>query len=185
MKRKFLRKKIQEVLKGANIPGVGQDVFCRKSTPHEEQSLPYIIIYADSESSERFDEAPKRYRRNYQITCEIVSVHDTDEELCDELDDLSGMVESAIENDEVLQGWKPYDNDGNCLEDTEVVSVQYDQEGNGQQPSGSCRVSFNIEYIDAPITKKVLSPFKGLDTKWEIGDHGDNQAEDTIDLPQE
>lgn len=185
MKRKFIRKRIQEVLKAANIGDVGDDIFCRKSTPHDDIELPYINIYPNNENVERFDEAPKRYMRSYQVTCEIVSMHDTDELLCDELDDLAYYVENAVENDPILQGWEPYDKDGNCIEDTEVITVQYDQEGNGASPGGSVRVTFNIDYVDAPIIKKVLSPFKGLDTKWEIGDHGDNRAEDSIDLPQE
>lgn len=185
MKRKFLRKRIQEVLKNANIEGVLDDVFCRKSTAHDDGLLPIINIYPNTEGVERFDEAPKRYKRSYQITCEIITTHDNDELLCDEMDDLSSAVEEAIENDPVLQGWEPYDNDNNCVEDTESISVQYDSEGNGSTPVGSCRITFMITYIDAPITRKALAPFKGIDTKWELGDHGDNQAIDKIDLPQE
>lgn len=184
MKRKFIRKKIQEVLKGANIGDVGDDVFCRRSTNTEEDELPLINIYTGSEGAERFDEAPKRYKRSLEVTCEIITSENTDEILCDSLDDLSFWTEQAIENDPVLQGWEAYDKEGNCIEDTEVVSVQYDNEGNGNQPIGSCRVTFIISYIEAPITKKVLAPFTGLDTKWEIGDHGTNQAEDKVDLPQ-
>lgn len=185
MKRKFIRERIREVLKSANIDAIGEDIFFRKSTPHDEGNLPYINIYPNNESVERFDEAPKRYTRNFQITCELISTHNTDTLLADELDNISGEIENAIENDEIMQGWRPYNNNGDCIEDTEVISVQYDGEGNGSNPVGSCRVTFNISYIDAPITKKVLSPFKGVDTKWEIGDHEENRAEDSIDLPQE
>lgn len=185
MKRKSIRKRIQEVLKAANIEGVEKDVFTRKSTQHDDGDLPYINIYPNTEGAERFDEAPKRYQRNFQITCEIVSVHDNDELLADELDDISDAVEQAIENDPVLQGWEPFDKEGHCIEDTEVLNVQYDQEGNGGNPMGSCRVTFMVSYIHLATTKKVLAPFKGIDTKWKIGDHLDNQAEDKVDLPQE
>lgn len=185
MKRKLLRKRVQQVLKDANILDVGTDVFCRKSTPHDDGELPYINIYANTEGAERFDEAPKRYLRSYQVVCEIVTTHDTDEDLADELDDISGLVESAIENDAILQGFEPYDDNKNCVEDTEVINVQYDTEGNGSSPGGSCRVTFMITYIDQPITKLITDDFKEVDTKWEIGDHGVNQAEDKVVLEQE
>ena len=185
MRRKLIRKRVQQVLKDANIPMVEDDVFCRKSVSHDDDELPYINIYPNSENVDRFDEAPKRYRRDFQITCEIVTTHDNDCLLADELDDIANYVEDAIENDSILQGYDPYDDDGSHIEDTEAISVQYDQEGNGSSPGGSVRLTFNVSYVHNPVSKRVLSPFNGLDTKWKIGDHKENRAEDKLNLPQD
>jgi len=186
MIRKLLRKRVQQVLKDANITDVGSDVFTRRSYQSDEQLLPIILIYPNTENAERFDESPKRYKRDYQITIEIQTTHDNDELLADELDDLASSVEYAIENDSILQGYDPYDAENDMhVEDTEVLSIEYDQEGVGSSPVGTCRIVFNISYIHDAYYQRENDPFNGLDTKWDIGDHGENQAADKIDLPQD
>lgn len=185
MKRKLLRKKVQEVLKSAKIEGIGDDVFCRKSTPHEAQELPYIIIYSNNESTERLDESPKSYIRNLELVVEVITSHDTDELLCDELDDLVSSIETALELDPVLQGFSSY-YENYKVEDFVASSVRFDQDGGGSSPIGSASIVFNISYYDDPYASKIArSPFSGVETKWNIGDHGDNNAEDSVDLPQE
>ena len=183
MKRKFIREKIQEVLKAAKIPGVDQDVFCRKSTPHDDESLPYIIIYTNTENAQRFDEAPKRYKRSLEIVVECISIESTDQELCDELDALSYDVENAIESNKTLQGFEPFDNNGSCLEDTEVTSIQYDSQSDGSSPIGAVRLTYSITYIDKPYTEKTFNEFNTVETEWKIGDHGENKAIDNVTIP--
>lgn len=185
MKRKFLRKRIQEVLKAAKIPGVDQDVFCRKSSSHDDNELPYIIIYPNTENAQRFDEAPKRYKRSLEIVVECITTHDSDQLLCDELDELSYHIEEAIESDEILQGFKAYDKSGQCVEDTEVTSIQYDSQADGSSPLGAVRLTYSITYIDKPVTQKVFNTFNTVESEWKIGDHGENKAVDQTEIPQE
>ena len=185
MKRKLIRKKIQQVLKAAKIPDVGEDVFCRKSSSHDDNDLPYICIYPNTENAQRFDEAPKRYKRSFEVVIECITSHDNDELLCDELDDLSYHVEAAIESDEILQGFKDYDKEGGCLEDTEITSVQYDSQADGSAPMGAVRLTYSITYIDKPVTQKVFNTLNTVESEWEIGDHGDNKAVDQVTIPQE
>lgn len=186
MIRKFIRERVQEVLKAAKIPEVNQDVFCRKSTQHDDGGLPIICIYPNTETVSRFDEAPKRYKRFYDVTIEAISTHETDQDLCDELDMLSYAIESAIESDDVLQGILPYDKQSNlCFEDTELTSVNYDMQSDGSSPIGLVRLTYSVSYIDRPFTRKIYNSFDKLESKWEIGNHGDNQAIDNLDIPQE
>lgn len=185
MIRKLIRKKVQEVLKAAKIPNVGDDVFCRKSSNHDDGDLPYIIIYPNNESAQRFDEAPKRYKRFFDVVVEIITTHDTDDELCDELDDLSYHVEAAIESDETLQGMKAYSTAGKCFEDTEITSVQYDIQADGSSPIGAVRMTYSVSYVDQPYTQKIHNDLLTVENEWKVGDHGDNKAIDTITIPQE
>lgn len=185
MIRKFIRKRIQEVLKAAKIPGVDQDVFCRKTSSHDDGELPLISIYANTEPVNRFDEAPKRYKRSFEVVIEATTIHDNDELLADELDDLSYHIERAIESDKVLQGLSPYDKSGNCFEDTEVTSVQYDTQSDGSGPIGAVRLTYSVTYIESPYTEKIYNNFVTVDSQWKIGDHGDNKAQEQFNIPQE
>lgn len=183
MKRKSLRKKVQSVLKAANIAGIGQDVYCRKSTNHEESQLPFICIYPNDETAQRYDEAPKRYKRNYEIVIEVISTHDSDELLCDELDDLADAIEKTIESSRSLQGWDPYDDLGNQVEDCEATSVNYDIQADGSNPMGAVRLTYSINYIDEPDKPTVTDDFVTVETEWKIGDHGENKAVDKVVIP--
>lgn len=164
---------------------VEQDVFCRKTSQHDDGRLPLIAIYPNSESVNRFDEAPKRYKRFYDVVVEIITKHDTDEELCDELDDLSYYVESAIESDKILQGIEQHSDLSVCFEDTELTSVNYDMQPEGSSPIGMVRMTYTVSYIDRPYTEPIPDDFEKVESKWEIGDDGDNQAVDNFDIPQE
>lgn len=184
MIRKYIRKKVQQVLKDANIQGVEQDVFCRKSSPHDDNELPYICIYGNTESANRFDEAPKRYLRSFEIVIEAITTHDDDEKLSDELDDLSYAIELALESDKVLQGLEA-DVNGQCYEDTEITSVQYDTQADGSGPIGAVRLTYAISYVASPYTESIPDVFGKVESEWKIGDHGDNKAVDEFDIPQE
>jgi hypothetical protein len=187
MKRKYLRKRVQEVLKAAKIEGIGEDIYCRKSTSHDDNMLPFINIYPNSESASRYDEAPKRYKKFYDVTIEVITRHDTDDLLCDALDDLAYDIEQAIEGDNVLQGLagESYDREGNCVEDTEQTSVQYDMQSDGSSPVGAVKLNYMISYVDQPSNKIARTPFSGVDIEYKIGDHGENKAIDNVELDQE
>lgn len=184
MIRKFIRKRIQEQLKAAKITGVDQDVFSRKSTVHDDQGLPIINIYPNTESVQRFDEAPKRYKRSLDVVIEAVTTHDTDSELADELDFLSYEIEKAIESDKILQGINGSP-EGYYFEDTELTSIQYDTQGDGSSPFGAVRLSYSVSYVDRPYTEIIYNNFETVDSQWEIGDHGDNKAQEQFEIPQE
>lgn len=182
MIRKFIRKKILEVLKGAKIQEVGDDVFSRKTSNHDDGSLPYIIVYPNSEAADRFDEAPKRYKRSFDVVIEYISSHDSDDLLSDELDDASYQIEAAIESNKILQGLEDLF-PGQCLEDTEITNVQYDMQSEGSSPIGAVRMTYSITYIDRPYTEKLYNTLSKVETEWKIGEHLSNKAIDSVTLP--
>ena len=171
MDRKYLRKKIQQLLKDANIPGVGQDVFSMRSIPTGVDSLPLILLYPKNETLDRFDEAPKRYRRSLDMIIEIQTVHDDDELLTDEMDDLAAKVEQVIEDDIVIEA---------DVEHIELKTVAYDTEGDGQSPIGAVKMTYEIEYITEPRSEVAHPDFNQADAVWNANGHPDDSTKDTI-----
>lgn len=173
MDRKYLRKKIQEVLKAANIEGIGEDVLSMRSIPSNIEELPLALIYTKNETINRFDESPKRYMRNLDVMIEIFVTDNDDECLADSMDDLSRAVEKAIENDREVES---------CVESIELQSVIYDTAGDGQSPLGSAVLTYQVEYITEPKDKYSHSDFNHADVTWNANGHTDNDTKDSIEL---
>ena len=173
MDRKYLRKKIQDLLKRSNIDGIGEDVFSMRSIPSDIELLPVALIYPKNENIDRFDESPKRYERILNIMIEVIVTDDDDECLSDSLDDLSMQVEKAIEQDIEIE---------KCVESIELQSVTYDTAGEGQSPVGSAVLNYQIRYITEPRENFSHSDFNTADVTWNANEHTDPDTKDTIDL---
>lgn len=173
MDRKYLRKKIQDLLKAANIEGLGTDIFSMRSIPSNIENLPIALIYPNTETITRFDEAPKRYMRSLNVVIEVITLDDNDECLADDMDRLASDVEKAIEDDIEISG---------CVESIELQSVNYTTVGEGQSPVGSVIMSYQIEYITEPRSKFTHPDFNTGDVTWHANDHLDDDTKDSIDL---
>lgn len=173
MDRKYLRKKIQEVLKDANIESIGSDVFSMRSIPSSIEELPIVLIYTKNESINRFDEAPKRYMRSLNVLIEVIVTDGNDECLSDRLDELSSLVEQAIEKDNTIEVQ---------VETIELQSVVYDTEGDGQSPVGSASLNYVVEYITEPRGESLLPEFETADVTWNANQHIDPDTKDLIDI---
>ena len=173
MDRKFLRKKIQDLLKKSNIDGIGQDILSMRSIPSSIEHLPIALIYPKNESVTRFDEAPKRYLRSLNIMIEIITTDDNDECLSEQLDDLSAAVEQAIENDTEIEA---------VVESIELTSVVYDSEGDGQSPVGTAVLNYQINYVTEPRPEFTHADFDTADTTWHANGHTDDTTKDTISI---
>lgn len=173
MDRKYLRKKIQDLLKRSNIEGIGKDVFSMQSVPSNIEALPIVLVYPKNENISRFDEAPKRYLRTLNIMIEVILTDDDDECLTDGLDDLSSEVEKAIEQDTEIES---------CVESIELQSVTYDTASEGQSPVGSAVLNYQIDYITEPRDDFSHPDFNTADVTWNANDHTDPDTKDNIDL---
>lgn len=171
MDRKFLRKKVAQVLKDAKIPNIDQDVFCQRSVPSSIDSLPVALVYTKTLAAERLDESPKRYIKDLDVMIEVVTQHNDDEELADELDDLSIAVENAIEDSIELEA---------CTEYANLKSVVNDTESEGQSPTGSSIVTFTIGYVTEPRTNWVLPDLKTISTSYKMNGNENDDAKDTL-----
>jgi len=178
MDRKSLRKKVIEVLKGAKINKIGDDIFSARSVGSQHENLPLILVYTKGESVDRFDESPKSYERDFGISLEIITTHDTDEQLADEMDDLSQLVEDvmerSIQSDDLFKMVNDYD----------LTNVAYDTEGDGESPIGKVQLDYNFNYttdesrvFDGPGLKRIKSTYK-------VNGQQSDDAQDTITLDQ-
>lgn len=162
MDRKSLRKKVTEVLKAANIPYIGEDVYSQRSVPSEKDTLPIILVYSKSESIEEFDNSPKSYRKDIDIVFEIVSVADDDEELADGLDDIVLGVEKAIEEDLFLEE--------NC-ESVQLKSIFTTTESNGSNPIGVTRVQYTFTLITPARSEPELPDLNTMANNFVLNDN--------------
>lgn len=170
MDRKYIRKKVVQVLKDAKIPFIDQDVYSQRSVPSAVDSLPVALVYTKTLSAERLDESPKRYIKIIDVTIEVVTQHNDDECLADEMDDLSLSVEKAIEDSIDLE---------KCTEFVNLKTVMNDTEGDGQSPSGSSILTFAIAYVTEPRTDWILPDLKTIGTTYNINENEDG-AQDLL-----
>jgi hypothetical protein len=174
--RKRIRHKIAEILKTADIPGVGQAVFSQKSIPSDHDELPAILIYQKSESVSRNDESPKVYQRNLSITIEIQSTHDDDLKLTDELDDIAQAVEDIIEGSDDLMDMTHADSKEKLLNDFDLTETQIDLDGSGSNPTGSARLTYNFEYYTNEDRPKILHDFKKMESTFSFNKNKDKKS---------
>jgi hypothetical protein len=177
MDRKSLRKKLAETLIAADIPNIGADVFTQRSIPNKTDELPVLLVYIKSSNSEEFDNSPKSYRKQFDVTFEIITVDDDDEKLADELDDMVEAVERTIEEDVFLEQ--------NC-ESVQQKSSFTTTDSNGASPVGSTRINYTFEFIvPARNEDTELPDLNTVANNWELNNNGNNDAKEEINLSQE
>lgn len=187
--RKKIRQQVVSILKGKTA--VGARVFPNYSVPPAEEELPVILVYPRSEGATMYAESPREFTRTLDLTIEIVATGpEVDEEgnapegcesLEDILDDLAEQVECEMARDETL----------NCSADDSMLSqTEFEFEGAGGQPVGSCRMTYNIIYnrmMPDSVDKQLgqLDKFEGADVKHDLVESEPNtiEAQDTIDVP--
>lgn len=174
MSRKSLRKKVVEILKRNQILEVGDDVFSGRSVPTDHELLPAILVYTKSESVDRFDEAPKSYKRGLQITLEAITTNDTDEKLSDDLDDLAQGIENAMERDgeDLFALVNEYD----------LISVLYDTEGSGSNPVGKVQLTYLLDYNTDESPDPVHPDLARMQTKYKVNGHTDDDTNEIVEF---
>ena len=175
MNRKSLRKKVVEILKAANDPLFGQNVFPNRSIPSQIDTLPVILVYSKNAPVDRRDEAPKSYVINQEIVIECITQHDDDDKLSDELDDLSDAVIKIIEDDFYLEE--------NC-EEVSLTGLITDTEAEGQSPVGSTKVSFLMAINYEPRTELVLDDLNKVENNFKVNDNQNNDAKSIVILQE-
>lgn len=175
MNRKSLRKELVNIIKAANIPGVGQQVFPNRSIPTNIQTLPVVLVYSKNAPVDQRDEAPTSYIINQEMVIECITQHDDDEKLSDELDDLSDAVVKAIEDSLFLE------------EECERVILRgfiSDTDGEGQSPVGSTKVNYTIPFNYVPRTDMEFPDLKVLENNFKMNDNQDNDAKSIIEFEE-
>lgn len=179
-----IRNVIRDFLK--NRTDAKANVFVSRSTKFDHAELPAILIYPDSERVSRFNEAPKRYVRNFALKIEIIGRAATDDELDCQLETIGEQIENLLEaNEDEAKTLKPLTNSLN------LTGSRYSFEGEGQTPVGSLILDYDVEFLKYALPEGLeLDAFKGADVKWKLPETEPNtstdadRAKDKIDLPQ-
>lgn len=178
--KRLIKEAVVKLLKNGGTLA-GTNVSVSRSIPSEDVTFPLINVYSLSESVERFDEAPKRYRRRMTLLIECLSRGDDDDKLDLANERLGFQVELLMEKDETL---------GGLLNKLELTSTDYQQEPDGASPLALLALRYSLEYFDEVKSgEDELVNFLGVDAQWEAssGDERPDEylkAEDTINLNQ-
>ena len=186
---KLLKHKIRQRIKDLLLDqtDAGCNVFVSRSTKFDHAELPAILIYPDSERVRPFEQAPKRYGRNFACKIEVIGRGASDDELDLQLEKIGEQVETILEaNQDLDSGF------GNLVDDLNLTGARYAFDGEGQTPIGSLILDYDFEFYDYALPEGLdLDAFLGADMKWKLPtgattppDDGLVKATDKIDVPQ-
>lgn len=133
-----LRKQIREYF-GTQLTGLtttGANVFQSRVDPMVSAKLPAIIIYTTSESSEEVSFSAKRIQQR-SLTVNVEGYVRAVTNFDDTLDLISEEAEIAILDDTTL---------GGLAINTELTGTDITYSGDGEQPVGTIRLTFEVQY---------------------------------------
>src|SRR5262249_8060575 len=131
--RKQIRDKVVSLLIGKT--DASSNVFPSRVRPIEEPILPTIQVYANSETSEIWQEAPREYERKLSLSVQITAK--ADDSLEDVLDQIALQVEDALRQDHTL---------GESCRDVVLTGTELTLNQNGNTLIGSCVITYDILY---------------------------------------
>jgi len=133
-----VRKTIREYF-GTQLTGLtttGSNVFESRVYPMQAGKLPAILIYTTTESSEEVAFSSRRVQ-NRVLSVEVQGFVRAISNFDDTLDLIAKEVEVAILDDPSL---------GGLAINTELTNTQADYSGEGEQPVGTIRLTFDVQY---------------------------------------
>jgi len=133
-----VRKTIREYF-GTQLTGLtttGANAFESRVYPMQSAKLPAILIYTTSESSEEQAFSSKRVQ-NRTLSVEVEGFVRAISNFDDTLDLIAEEVETAILDDPTL---------GGLAINTELESTTANYSGDGEQPVGTIRLTFEVQY---------------------------------------
>lgn len=173
--RKQIRDKVVLLLIGKT--DAGNNIFPSRVRPIEEQTLPTIQVYANSESSEIWQEAPREYERKLSLSVQITAK--ADDSLEDSLDAIALQVEDVLRQDHTL---------GELCRDVILSGTELNITQNGDTLIGSCNVTYDILYYTLAVADRIpangYDDLNEMDITWH-GPHtpvGQDDAKDVLNL---
>ena len=133
-----VRKTIREYF-GTQLTGLtttGANAFESRVYPMQSAKLPALLIYTTTESSEEQAFSSKRVQ-NRLLSVEVQGFVRATSNFDDTLDLIAKEVEVAILDDPSL---------GGLAINTQLTSTQADYSGEGEQPVGTIRLTFDVQY---------------------------------------
>lgn len=187
--RKFIRKKVAEILKDKT--DAGPRVFPNSSIPPWVEDLPVILVFQRGEDASKYAEAPRELQRDLDIVIEIYAAGpEIDEDgnppkdadgnekktLEDILDDVAEQIEVEMARDDTLQ---------ETASESILTNTEFEFEGSGGVPTGTARLTYGVTYYTmSPRSDDPRPDLKKTVVEWNTdGDDSTIQAEDEVDIP--
>lgn len=132
--------------------------------------LPSIILYTRSTRSEVFDESPRRYRHEVELTAECVMEIGAGQQIDDELDAFEQEALAALLLDDTLLG---------TVDDLRLSRATSTIDGDGNKLLGAVILTFEATlYTYAPIEgTQMLADLRAVHTEYSL----DGNQDDTRD----
>lgn len=173
--RKQIRDKVVSLLIGKT--DAANNIFPSRVRPIEEQTLPTVQVYANSESTEIWQEAPREYERKLSLSVQITAK--ADDSLEDVLDAIAIQVEDVLRQDHTL---------GELCRDVILSGTELTLNQNGDTLIGSCNITYDILYYTRAVADRIpengYNDLNTMDIKYHTPTTPQNQndAEDVLDL---
>lgn len=172
IKRK-IREYVRDILIETGTPA-GDNIKVGRTAPNWIEHIPAINIFPSNESIQRFNEAPKSYRREFSLAIECIAAGNDDDDLDYNLEVMAERVEDIMEIDETL---------GDQVDRIELQSVEYQTEPDGQSPTGAVVLTYNVRwYSNANQPGYIcLDDLKQVNSEWQVGHHNESPQDNVID----
>ncbi len=173
--RKQIRDKIVSLLIGKTH--ATNNVFPSRVIPLEESLLPTIQVYANSETSEIWQEAPREYERKLSLSIQITA--NADGGLENKLDAIAEQVEDLLRQDHTL---------GELCRDVILTGTELTLHENGDMLIGSCNITYDILYYTLAVADRLpenkYNDLHEMDITWHEPQNpsGQEDAHDVLDL---
>lgn len=172
VKRK-IREYVRDILINTGTPA-NKNIRVGRTAPNWIENIPAINIFPSNEAVQRFNEAPKDYRREFALAIECIAGGNNDDDLDYNLEVMAERVEDIMEIDETL---------GGLVDRIELQNVEYQAEPDGQSPTGAVVLTYNVRWYQNANQPgyACLDDLKQVNTEWQIGHHNESPQDDVID----
>lgn len=154
--RQAIRDAVIDLIVAANT-GAADRVTRSRVAPVRGDQLPAVSVWTSSESvdPDTYSTAPRELRRTLMLAVECwVEVADVDG-LDDALDDLALEVETALDQDDSLDGTAT-----SCVLASSEIGVR----GDGNKPQGCVRLEYEVVYLTGLRTAVRDAAYDDFDT---------------------
>lgn len=167
-----IRMAVCEKLKEANLPFIGEDVFCNRAEKAWPQEKAFLSVYVQQSSFDTQDIQPEIYKVETDVVIDVVvqGSQELDGELF-EIDDLFDMISSNVVD--LLTSYprpKWFVENQLAASDFTLRSFSDEINGEGETDKGTRKITFSAVWYFEPVTRnESLNDLEVIHTEINFG----------------
>ena len=167
-----IRMAVCEKLKEANLPFIGEDVFCNRAEKAWPQEKAFLSVYVQQSSFDTQDIQPEIYKVETDVVVDVVvqGSQELDGELF-EIDDLFDMISSNVVD--LLTSYprpKWFVENQLAASDFTLRSFSDEINGEGETDKGTRKITFSAVWYFEPVTRnESLNDLEVIHTEIDFG----------------